>query len=402
MADQTAPATGMEVPRASRFRTIKLLLLAVAGWSVVTGNPHPRTLLFWVSMGCAVIWALSLYSGGGGIRRGRAAMVGFVAAVAATLAYPALATLLMISVGWTGAHIPWRALRIWGSGTVLFASWTLMAAGGRLDWRLVLSPDLLNVVILFTVLLLLGRLAADNDAIRDAQARSLAELRVAHAELQTRAAIAEELATLQERTRLSRELHDTLGHALSAVTIQMEAVRRLLPTDSGKADALLRETQETARAAMRDLRHYLSDLREPNAPLDLAGMLRRMCEEAAIRNGWTATVDVSSVDLSPAGRAALVRVAKEALQNCERHASPHRVCVELRSDTTQVVLRIQDDGCGFDPERVAGNRFGLQGMRERLVELGGALCIESQIGSGTSVIGTLPRMERAKEGEAHA
>ncbi len=329
-------------------------------------------------------------------------MVGFAAAVTATLAYPALATLLMISVGWAGAQISWRGLRIWGSAAVLGASLTLIAVGGRLALHLVLSPAFLNMVILFTVLLLLGRLAADNNTIRDAQARSLAELRIAHAELQERAVMAEELATLRERNRLSRELHDTLGHALSAVTVQMEAVHRLLPTDLGKADALLRETQETARAAMRDLRHYLSDLREPSVPRDLAATLRQMCEEAAIRNGWTAITVVSPVELPEAGRGAMVRVAKEALQNCERHARPHHVRVELRSDATQVSLRIRDDGCGFDPERVAENRFGLQGMRERLVELGGDLCIESQIGVGTTVTGTLPRMELAKEDGAHA
>ena len=383
-----------------RFRAVSILLVAIAIWSAARGNPHLHTRGFWIAIAFAAIWAIALFRGRQAPQRTLATVIGFASSVAATLAYPALGTLLMVSVGWVGARMPWRYLRIFGLPIVLFAALVPVAAAhfGPSALNVILSQGFLNLLITFGVILLFGRFAADNTEVRAAQAKSLKDLQEAHAELQRRAAAAEELATLHERSRLSRELHDTLGHALSAITVQIEAVRRLLPGDPERAQVLLQETQGAARAAMHDLRMHLTDLREPAAPEDLGGSLRRLAEEVAARNGWRSSLDIAPVEIPEPQRRALLQVAREALQNCGRHANAHALSLSLHADEDAVSLRIADDGIGFDPQSVPRDRFGLQGMQERLLELGGKLRIETSPGSGTSIVAVLPRAGHAVGG----
>jgi signal transduction histidine kinase len=395
----------MRMLNGTRFRVLSLVLVGVAFWSVATGRPPLHARDFWVAVAFAGVWALTLV-GSHGVRSAYATVVGFVASVVATLLYPSLGTLLLVSIGWVGARLSWRALKVLGLPIVLFAGLVLAGAGriGRMSlhaWLgLVASHAFLNLLVTFGVVMLLGRFAAENIEIHAAQAQALAELQAAHEALQRQAANAEELAILKERSRLSRELHDTLGHALSAITMQMEAVRRVMARDPEQAQALLTEAQDAARAAMQDLRQHLSTLREPAVPEDVAGALRELGEQEAIRHGWTPSFDLAPVILPPPARRALLQVAREALENAGRHASARHLSVSLQERAGQIHLCVADDGRGFDPSTVPRDHFGLKGMRERVRELGGELVIDSAPGAGTRVAVRLPQNEREEGGVA--
>ncbi len=378
-----------------RFRVLALLGFALATWATWSSQGGPRGPHLGIAFAFAGAWVASLFLTSNPFWRRVAMLLGLLAGAAATLFDPGLNTLLAVSVGWAGAMIPWRRMAYLGVAVVLFAcAVSVLASGQVTGWQpllaIVQSAQFFNVLFLYGVVLLLGRFATDNTDARRAQQRALEELQAAHAELQERAATVEELATLRERARLSRELHDTLGHALSAVTVQLEAARRLMPQQPGRADDLVRETQEVARSAMRDLRVHLSELREPSGPQDIGEAVRRLADLAASQNGWRVAVQVVSVELPERGRKAMFQVAKEALENCERHARATRVLLTLEPKGANAVLTVEDDGCGFAPERIAPGHFGIAGMRERLRELGGDVIVESSPGHGTCVTGTLP------------
>lgn len=395
-AEDTVP---MDTIVFGRFRAASLLLLAVALWSATTSHPLSHAPRFWLGLALAATWAVLLFwRSGKGWRLARvAAALGISAA--ATLADPAWGTLLMISVGWVGSRLPWRQLPTYGGPLVVAAAWTELLAN-RLSVpiaRLALSAGFVNMVVLYGLILLFGRLAADNTEVRAAQAQTIRELQTAHAELQRRADAMEEVAVLQERSRLSRELHDSLGHALSTITVQLEAIHRLLPTDPRRADAVLGQTQEAARTAMRDLRLHLSALRAPAAPRDLAEALSLLCSEAAARNSWHVETELETIHLRPTQRRVLLQVAREALQNCERHAHAARLQIRLAQAADAVTLTVQDDGCGFNPAGVSADRFGLQGMRERLRALDGELRVESTPGKGTRIVAVVPQRPSGTE-----
>ena len=382
-----------------RARVVALIALAVTVWGASRGHAALRGPHVGLALVLTLAWIGALFVSHSEPWNRIAAIIGLAVSALATLLDPGLSTLLVISVGWTGAHISWRNMRTVGTATILFAFLVdLVASNHVTSWSgfvaLVHNPQffsvVLNLVFLFGVVLLLGRFATDNLRVRMEQAKALAELQQAHAELQRRHATVEELATLRERVRLSRELHDTLGHALSGITVQLEAVRRLLNREPDRADDLLREAQEEARAAMRDLRLYLSQLRAPGVPGDLAQALRSMAQAMAAESGWTLEADLEAAQLPENARAALYQVAREALTNCQHHAAAHRVWLRLAPQGVKAVLSIRYDGQGFDATSIAQGHFGIAGMRERLAELGGELTIEGGLGQGTSVVGMLP------------
>jgi signal transduction histidine kinase len=202
------------------------------------------------------------------------------------------------------------------------------------------------------------------------------------------------LAVLRERGRLARDLHDTLGHTLVLVAVKLEAARRLREVDAARADCELAATQEIVRQAMADFRASLDALRAPSQgcePLALA--LARRAREAGQRAGWRVIFDVSPEmgGLNDRVHEALLRVGGEALTNAERHAGARtlRLTLQPAPDDT-VLLRVADDGVGFDLERQASGRYGIVGMRERVEALRGCFSIEAGAEGGTVVEARVP------------
>ena len=216
--------------------------------------------------------------------------------------------------------------------------------------------------------------------LREQQAR--AELALANAKLREFGAQAEELATMRERTRVARDIHDGLGHHLTVVGMQVQAARAVLATDPDRAEGLLGHADDQTRQALKSVRESVAALREPRPPVPLPDQLRTLATESATA-GLPTTVDVDGVErwLPDDVQVALHRAAQESLTNVRKHASAQAAKVTLAYLKDSVSLQIQDDGRGLGP----GDGFGLVGIRERVESLGGSLTIASSPGAGVCV-----------------
>jgi signal transduction histidine kinase len=223
--------------------------------------------------------------------------------------------------------------------------------------------------------------------------RLIAQLQAAKNELELAQQREAELAVLRERERLARDLHDSLGHALVTLSVQLEAIQRLYRVDPEAASAQVDEMKAMARSSMGALRRAIAGLRAPDlADRALRPTLHALCVDFAQRTGLEVhcQIDQAADDLRPATAEALWRITQEALTNVEKHAQARSVDVSLQYKPDAIALCIVDDGVGL----AAGadslpNRFGIRGMRERVEGLGGTLSLSSGA-SGTTVEARLP------------
>jgi signal transduction histidine kinase len=203
-------------------------------------------------------------------------------------------------------------------------------------------------------------------------------------------------ATLSERNRLARELHDTIAQGLTAVTMQLEAAQRGFARDPARAQTRIARAHELSRAALEDVRRSVWTLAAPlidGRALDHA--LEELTERFAVRTGLPASYAHSGPP-PPLGHAAatqVLRIVQEALQNVEKHAQAHAVAVGSELADGQLRIWVRDDGIGFAPDappaQANGNGFGLLSLRERARLAGGTLQVDSAPGQGTRVIVTI-------------
>jgi len=207
------------------------------------------------------------------------------------------------------------------------------------------------------------------------------------------------LATVEERERVARELHDSIGQVLGYVSLQVDATRKLL--EDGKADvadAQLARLAEVARDAHADVRGYILDLRA--APSErrpffatLSRYLDGFTQNYGIQTSLAVSPDLEEGAFGPEEQAHLLRIIQEAVSNARKHGAARNVRVALESSDRLVRVAIQDDGCGFDPAGLSpgeGNQFGLQFMRERADGLGGRVELHAAPGEGTRVVVEMP------------
>lgn len=242
-------------------------------------------------------------------------------------------------------------------------------------------------------------LARAEAARRESQAL-YAELREAHRQLAEYAGRVEELAVAEERNRLAREVHDTLGHRLTVAAVQLEGAQRLLPKDPERAAGIVGTVREQVREALTELRRTVAALRAPlEADLRLLSALKRLAAnfEGATDITVHRVLPDESPDLPDAHRLALYRAAQEALTNVQRHADASQVWLVLTVDDGAATLLVGDDGRGFS---VGGEEtgFGLRGLRERVAQLSGELHVDPRQGGGTQFSFRLPLPERESDG----
>jgi signal transduction histidine kinase/ligand-binding sensor domain-containing protein len=198
---------------------------------------------------------------------------------------------------------------------------------------------------------------------------------------------AQELAVLEERSRLARELHDAVTQTLFSASLLAEALPATWEKDPQGGRGLLQDLRSLSRGALAEMRTLLLELR-PAALLEtpLGDLLKQLGEAASGREGIPIQVQVEGqADLPPDVHVALYRITQEALNNVVKHARAHQGFVRLSFPFEGILLSISDDGRGFDPSQVPHNRLGLGIMQERAQAIGASLFIESQPGQGTRV-----------------
>ncbi len=203
----------------------------------------------------------------------------------------------------------------------------------------------------------------------------------------------EQLAVTRERNRLARELHDTLAHSLSGLSVQLETVKAYWDVDQKMARSSLDLSLAVVHSGLEETRRALKALRaSPLEDLGLAQAIKALAEDAAARGNLT--LDLIITDkmpvLSPDMEQCIYRIAQEAITNVVSHAHAKNLTVKLESAPGKLILVIHDDGVGFDIEKVnKSSQFGLTGMQERVQLAGGDLNIISKPGHGTTIQLTL-------------
>lgn len=374
-----------------RFRALALTVMALALGSVLASRHPPTSSGFWRGLAAwLALWLTSLFAMRSA-RLHRVAVVAFIIAGGALARLNAnLSSSLLLGLGVLGAHLerPW----FWYIGALAAVGAVVWLGGPHLATT---PPDAwLNLLVTLALVLLLGRLYEDARQQRNEQERALAELRTVHAQLARHSLEVEELAALRERTRMARELHDTLGHALSAITVELEAARRLARSDPARMQRALTDTQALARDAMRELRGYVEGLRSDTQVVE-PEVVARVARETAERNGWRLDFAVDGDIRALSG--AWLQILREALTNTERHARARAVMVHLWREGEALVLSVTDDGRGFDPGAIEPGHFGIRGMRERAEAMGGTLAVESRPGHGTRLVARVSDDASAQE-----
>jgi signal transduction histidine kinase/ligand-binding sensor domain-containing protein len=201
-----------------------------------------------------------------------------------------------------------------------------------------------------------------------------------------------------ERTRIARDLHDTLLQSFHGILLQFQTGINMLPERPGEARKALEKAMHQAKHAIVEGREAIQGLRSSVAePNDLALAMRTLGEELAAKSNAVAFqvhVEGTPRDLHPILRDEVYRVAGEAMRNAFRHADAHRIEVEIRYHERQLRVRVRDDGKGIDPKLITDDgregHFGLRGMRERANLIGGKLTVWSERDAGTEVELSIP------------
>jgi signal transduction histidine kinase len=280
----------------------------------------------------------------------------------------------------------------------------LLIVAGLLPWLLALAPGMSwligqNVLLAITINTIPGVSFADASltaglflgislfafmssvvALRQLAARD--ELRKVNSELHATQALLADNTRIAERVRIARELHDLVGHHLTALTLNLEVATHLA---QGKALEHVQQAHSLAKLLLADVREVVSDMREDDK-VDLAAALRTLVEgvpEPQIH--LDVPVELALTD--PLRAQVLLRCAQEMITNSVRHAQARNLWVRLLLNEHGVTMTARDDGRGVDKIE-AGN--GLNGMAERLRQLGGELTVESSPGAGFSLRAWVP------------
>ncbi len=214
-------------------------------------------------------------------------------------------------------------------------------------------------------------------------------LRSANRELAHHASTLENLAVSRERNRLARELHDTLAHTLSGLTVQLETVKAYWEVKPETARQFLAQALAATRSGLDETRRAVKALRASSLEdLGMLEALRKLSESAAERGKLSLDIALPERPplLSPDVEQCIYRVAQEALENVVHHAVAKKLAVKLSLNTAGTRLTVADDGHGMDVEQAEkAGHFGLSGMRERAQLVGGMLQVSSKPNQGTCV-----------------
>jgi signal transduction histidine kinase len=205
----------------------------------------------------------------------------------------------------------------------------------------------------------------------------------------------QEMATINERNRIAREIHDTIAQGLAGIIIQLQAAEAWMEREPKRSQQALGHASALARSSLQEARRSVWDLRpELLERGGLASALKEELAQAQARTGVKTSVKLRGLrqlTLPAATEVSIFRIVQEAVSNSLHHARPASLAVEVARDDGHLRVEIADDGCGFDPGRPGRlQAFGLTSMRERATSCGGSFSLNSTPGKGTRVVLEIP------------
>ncbi len=246
-------------------------------------------------------------------------------------------------------------------------------------WMHLIAETLMFGLGLFLVIKLANALLTERDLRTD--------LLMAHKQLQHYAQQDKELATLQERNRIARNIHDSLGHALTALNVQLQAAIELWRHDRNRVEPFLEQAQRLGQTAMQEVRKSVSTLREETHPeQSITEAIAELVEDFRQGTGIETSLEANLNVTLPAPIAhAVYCIVQETLTNIYKHAEATRVDVSLVGCPEKIAIRVSDNGCGFGQSGSTSNGFGLQGIQERVAALGGQFDLVAESGGGCCI-----------------
>jgi len=250
-------------------------------------------------------------------------------------------------------------------------------------WTLKLNTAVSFGLTLLFILLLVNALVAER--------QSREKLLLANTQLQQYALRIEDQATLQERNRIAREIHDSLGHALTAQSIQLENALLFLPAGAEKTETILQTAKQLGARALQEVRRSIATLRsDPLQGQSLEAVITKAVMEFRTMTEIVPDLVIQLTRPVPTEiNTALYRIVQESLTNICKHSAATAVSIYLQTTGEMIQLKVDDNGRGFDPAQNTTG-FGLQGIRERTVALGGQLTLVSSPGQGCHTTVSLP------------
>lgn len=217
------------------------------------------------------------------------------------------------------------------------------------------------------------------------------ELAQANRQLQQYALKVEELATIQERNRIAREIHDSLGHTLTVFNFHLSAALRLFHSNPQKAENLLLEVKQLGDSALQEVSQSVSTLR--TSPLQgqslvtlITNLITKFQQTTGITPQWEINIQA---DLAGHYQTAIYRITQESLTNMSKYAAMTEANIQIYQTDRAIHLLIQDNGQGFDLDKNTTG-FGLQGIRERVMLLDGQFTITTAPHQGCQITVILP------------
>lgn len=226
----------------------------------------------------------------------------------------------------------------------------------------------------------------------------LADLEESHRQLQSYALRIAELAATEERNRLARDIHDSLGHYLTVINVQLEKALAFRERQPVAAEQAVKDAKRLAGEALQDIRRSVGALRNAPESFSLVKNLPELVKNVA--NGQLQvdlTINGDEQGFSRQALITLYRAAQEGLTNIQKHADATHATLQISLGEREGKLRLQDDGKGFDPTQLSRalatdeRGYGLQGVRERLELIGGTLRVESAPNCGTTLWVAAPK-----------
>jgi signal transduction histidine kinase len=298
-----------------------------------------------------------------------------------------LVAMPLAAIATTDLNDPWR----WLVYLVVLAAFTISFFITSGSWEVAFAAGLTFAPAVVFVIIFMRLTQAAEEAQSKAERLAL-ELEDANHQLAAYAIQAEELATTQERNRLAREIHDSLGHYLTVVNVQIKAALAVMDKDPTKAKTALEKAGQLTNEGLAAVRQSVSSLRD--SPLGSRSLPEAIGALVAQSQSTGIVTELSVVGdhppLDPRVELTLYRTAQEGLTNVRRHARASRVDLILNyRDHEQVMLQVRDNGPGLAASEVQPG-FGLLGLAERARQLGGRSETESAPGLGFCLTVTIP------------